>query len=109
RLRFELERQLVKLAGELERRIVAIFQHRDSGAGVLTDIKGFVLRERDWGTMLDGFPVRFLAVHIQHTRPALPQARTIRLEVENDGVLAGAQLWPRPNRALEIEQVVEEH
>src|SRR5207245_2409703 len=37
------------------------------------------------------------------------QARTIRLEVEDDGVLAGAQLRPFPRRALEVEQVVEEH
>jgi hypothetical protein len=39
----------------------------------------------------------------------LPNPRTIGLEVEHDGVLSGAQLGPCPRRALEVEQVVEEH
>ena len=94
-LRFELEGQLVDLAGELERNIVAILQQRDPGAGVLADVEGFVLRERDRGGVFHGIPGHFLAVHGQHARAALAQARTVGLEVEDDGVLAGA-----PARAL---------
>src|SRR6266481_1374066 len=92
KLRFELERQLVDLTGELERRIVAILQHRDPGAGVLADVEGLVLRERDRRAVLNGFPGHFLAVHGEHACAALAETRPIRLEVEDDGVLAGAQL-----------------
>ena len=107
--RSELEGQLVDLAGELERRVVAVLQHRDAGARVLADVEGFVLRERDRGGVLHGFLVHLLAVHGKHARAPLAQARTIGLEVEDDGMLAGLQLGPFPRRALEVEQVVEEH
>src|SRR5258707_618415 len=108
-LRFELERQLVYLTGKLERRIVAILDHRDARAAVLADIESFIFRESDRRAVFDGLPVRILAVYGEHARAALAEARTIRLEVEDDGVLAGAQLRPRPDRALEVEKVVEEH
>src|SRR5258708_30777581 len=108
-LRSDVEGQLVDLAGELERRILAILDHRDAGAGVLPDVEGLVLRERDRRAVFNGFSVHFLAVHGEHARPSLAQPWTIRLEVEDDGVLASAQLWPRPNRSLEVKQVVEEH
>src|SRR6266404_4629959 len=91
-LRSEVEGQLVDLTGELERRIVAILQHRDPGAGVLADVEGLVLRERDRRAVLNGFPGHFLAVHGEHACAALAETRPIRLEVEDDGVLAGAQL-----------------
>ena len=93
--RFELERQLVYLAGKLERRIVAILDHRDPGPGVLADVEGLVLRERDRCAVFNGLPVHFLAVHGEHACAALAEARTIRLEVEDDGVLARAQLRAR--------------
>ena len=108
-LRLEVEGQLVDLAGELERNIVAVFHHRDAGAGVLADVEGFVLRERDRGGVLHGILGHFLAVHVEHARPSLAQAWPIGLEVEDDGVLAGSQLRPFPHRALEVEQVIEEH
>ena len=41
--------------------------------------------------------------------PPLPKPGTLGLEVEDDGVLAGLQLRPLPHRALEVEQIVEEH
>jgi hypothetical protein len=44
-LRFELERQLVDLTCEFEGDIVAILEQRDSGAGVLPDVEGFVLAQ----------------------------------------------------------------
>src|SRR6478735_1389429 len=105
----EFERQLVDLPGELERRIVAILDHRHPGAGVLADVECFVLRKRDRRAVFDGFPVYFLAVHREYACAALAAARTIRLEVEDNGVLARAQLGPGPDRALEVEQVVDEN
>src|SRR5579862_6244853 len=108
-LRFELESELVDLAGELERNVVAIFHQRDTGAGVLTHIEGFVLRERDRNGVLHGILGHFLAVHGQHPSSALAQLRTVGLEVEDDGVLAGFQFRAFPHRALQIEQVIKEH
>ena len=108
-LGFELEGQLVDLAGELERNIVAIFQQRDPGTGVLADVEGFVLRKRDRGGVFHGILRHFLAVHGEHARTPLAQTWTIRLEIKDDGVLAGFQLGPLPDRTLEVEQVIEEH
>jgi hypothetical protein len=108
-LRFEFEGQLVDLAGELERNIVAIFHQRDPGAGVLADVEGFVLREGDRGGVVHGISGNFPAVHGEHTCPSLAQTWTVSLEVKDDGVLAGFQLRPLPYRTLEVEQVVEEH
>src|SRR5215467_220598 len=108
-LRLELEGQLVDLAGELEWRIVPILDQRHPGARVLADIEAFILRERDRGAVLHGIPGYLLAVHGEHARTTLAQARTIRLEVEHDGVPAGCQLGPLPHRAFQVEQVVEEH
>jgi hypothetical protein len=55
--------------------------------------------------------MEFLATSLPYTHacPSLAQTCTFRLEVEDDGVLARLQLRPFPNRALEIEQVIEEH
>src|SRR5512144_2562074 len=91
RLRFELEGQLVDLAGELERNIVAILQHRDTGARVLADVEGFVFRERDRGGVFHGIPGRLLAVHGEYTRAPLAEPWSSGLEVEDDGVLARGQ------------------
>ena len=70
--------------------------HRDAGARVLADVEGFVLRERDRGGVFHGIPGHFLAVHEEHARPSLAQAWTIGLEVEDDGVLAGAPAQALP-------------
>ena len=57
--------------------------------------------------------IEFLATsfpsNVQHAGAALAQARTIRLEVKDYGVLARFQFGPLPHRALEVEQVIEEH
>ena len=53
RLWLQFERQFVDLARELERGIVAILQERDAGAGVLADIEGLILRERDWRSVFN--------------------------------------------------------
>src|ERR1700751_2651249 len=57
---FELEGQLVDLAGELEGRVVAIFHQRDPGAGILADVEGFVLWEHDRGGMFQRIPRHLL-------------------------------------------------
>ena len=44
--------------------------------------------------VFDGFPVYFLAVHREFACAAPTEARTIGLEVEDDCVLARAQLGP---------------
>src|SRR5882724_2642185 len=63
--RSEVEGELVDLAGELERDIVAILQQRDAGTRVLADVEGFVLRERDRSSVLHGIPGDLLTVHVE--------------------------------------------
>ena len=50
-------------------------------------------------------------MEVTRSRPwaALAQTRPVWLEVEDDGALAGFELGALPHRALEIQQVVEEH
>src|SRR4029078_9438428 len=103
-LRFEPERQLVELAGELERRFIAIFQQRNSGARVQPHVESLIFRKRNRGSVLKRIPRHLLAVDGQHSCAALAQARTVDLEVEDDGVLAGLQFRPLPDRALEVEK-----
>ena len=86
-----------------------MLDHRDAGAGVLADVKGLVLWECDWCRVLQGIPRHFLAVDIEDAGAALAEALAFGLEVEGDGVLARAQLGAFPDRALEIEQIVEKH
>src|ERR1039458_3235220 len=97
---FEFKGQLVDLAGELERDFVAILDERKRSAGIQADVEGFVLRECDRGGVFHRIFGHFLAVHREHACPSFAQARTVGLEVEDDGVLAGAQLASFPNRAL---------
>src|SRR5262249_34579525 len=108
-LRFELESQLVDLACELEGDIVTILEQADPGAGVLTDVERFAFRERNRGGVLQRIPSHLLAVYRQYTGASLAQPRTIGPEVEDDGVLSSLQLRSLPRRALEVEQIVEEH
>src|SRR4029079_19547531 len=96
-------------ASELERAIVAVLDGRDRGTGVLPDVEVFVLRGHDGCRVIHGLIVQLLPVHEESTRATLAEAAAVELEVEHDGVLASRQLRPFPRRALEIEQVVEEH
>src|SRR5439155_26433983 len=50
----EVECQLVDLTGELKRTIVAILDHRDTGAGVAADVEVLVFRERDRDRVFHG-------------------------------------------------------
>src|SRR5208337_311910 len=54
-------------------------------------------------------PGGFLAVDGQHASAALAEARAVRSPFEHDRVTARLQLRPLPHRALEVEQVVQEH
>src|SRR5262249_62038780 len=103
------EGQPVDLAGELERNVVAILDQRDPGARILADVESFVLRERDRGGVLHRIPSCLFTVHRQHAGTTFAQTRFVWLEIEHDGVLARCQLRSLPNRALEVEQIVEEH
>src|SRR4029450_9814288 len=56
------------LSGELERAVVAILDHRNTGAGVLTDIEVLVFREHDRGRVFQLLLCRRLPIHEQLTR-----------------------------------------
>ncbi len=107
--RAKIESQLVDLARELERTIITILDGRNSGAGIQPDVEVFVFGERDRSGVIHVLRVHFLAVHRQHARAALAETGAVDLEVEHNGVLAGAQFRPFPNRALEVEQIVKKH
>src|SRR5262245_29771568 len=86
-----------------------MLEHRNARAGVLADVEGLVLGDRDWCRVLQGIPRHFPAVDIEDAGAAFAEARAFGLEVEDDGMLAGTQLGAIPNGALEIEQIVEKH
>jgi hypothetical protein len=58
----EIKGQLVDLARELERTIIAILEERNPGAGIHTDVEVFAFRERDGSGVIHVLPVPFLAV-----------------------------------------------
>src|SRR5262249_54688884 len=108
-LRFELEGQFIDLAGELERRIVAILNQRNPGSSVLADVEALILRECDRDGVLQCIFRHLLAIYQQYAGATFAQTRTVGFDIEHDGVLARGQLRYLPHRALEVEQVVEEH
>src|SRR5438128_1533178 len=87
--RAEIESNLVNLTSELERTIIAILDHRDPGARVLSDAEVLVFRERDRDRVFHRLLSYRFPIHEQLARAALGEAGTIVLEVESDGVLAG--------------------
>ena len=97
------------LSGELERAVVAILDHRNTGAGVLTDIEVLVFREHDGRRVFQLLLCHGLPIHEQLTRAAFAETGAVVLEVEPDGVFAGLEFRSFPGRPLEIEQIVEEH
>ena len=105
----KVEGHLVDPAGELERSVVAVLDKRQWRAGVLPDVESLILREGDRRCVFHGIASHFFAVHGEHAYASLAKARTVGFKVEDDGVFAGTQLRPLPRRALEVEQVVEEH
>src|SRR5262249_52153425 len=103
RHRSELEGELVDRAGEFERRVIAIFDERDAGAGVLADVEGFILRECNGGAILHRVGGDLLAVHGENARAAAAYGVTVQLVIENDGVFGGRQLRPLPHGPLKVE------
>src|SRR5262249_22336156 len=91
--RSKLERQLVDLAGELERQLVAVIHAR---AGINADVEGLVDRHQERNRVRDRLAGNLLAVYRQHAGAALAKAGAIILEIEHDGVLAGFERGAQP-------------
>ena len=103
----QLDRQLVELAGEAERRLVVVVVH--ARAGIDSDIEGLVDGKATWNSVRDGFLGDFLAVHRQDARAAFRHAGPVVFEVKHDGVLARRQcLRSFPTEAFQTEEVVGE-
>src|SRR3954454_5790717 len=110
--RAKLVGQLVDLAGEAERQLVAVV-HR--GAGVTADVKGFVDRHQERNRGRHRLLGDLLAIDREHTGAALAGAGSIVLEVKHNRVLAGLERVAEdiatshaalPAIPLEIEHVV---
>src|SRR5262249_32388991 len=99
-LRFELEGQLVELASEAERHVVAVLEKCDRRTRVHANVKGLVPLEDERDSVLNVLLVDLAAVDRQRAGPALPQASAIELEVEAERVLAGLEFGARPDHAL---------
>src|SRR5215475_13447047 len=108
-LRLELEGELVELAGEAERHVVPVFEEADRRAGIHADIKALIPLEGEGNRVLHGLLVHLLAVHAQRAGAAFAEAAAVELEIEDERVLTGREFGACPCRALEIEEVVQEH
>src|SRR5271165_3361886 len=107
-LRPEIEGHLGDFAREAERHLIIVVVH--SGAGVHADVEGFVHRYEERNGARNLLVGDFLAVHLQHARAALSNARAVIGEVEHNGVLARRErLIAFPAEPLQIQHVVEEH
>src|SRR5690349_12202916 len=91
--RSELERQLVDLAGELERQLVAVVH---AGAGINADVEGLVDRHDERDRVRDRLAGNLLAVNGQHAAAALAIAGPVIFEIERDGVLARLERRAQP-------------
>src|SRR4051794_15973022 len=83
--RAKLVGQLVDLAGEAERQLVAVV-HR--GAGITADVKGLVDRHQEGNRVRHRLLGDLLAVNREYTGAALAGAGSIVFEVKHDRVLA---------------------
>src|SRR4029077_1355791 len=86
--RTQVEPQLVDLTGELERTIVAILDHRDTGARVRANVEVLILRELDRGRVFHRLLGCRLPVHEQLTRTTFTEAGAGVLELEPNGVFS---------------------
>ena len=87
--RNQLDRQLVELAGEPERRLVVVVVH--ARAGIHPDVEGLVNRHEERNGVRHRLAGDFLAVHRQDAGAALAETGTVVFEVKHDGVLAGRE------------------
>src|SRR5215471_16799125 len=91
--RSKLERQLVYLARELERQLVAVIH---ASSGINADVEGLVDRHQERNRVRDRLAGNLLAVDRQHASAALAKAGAIILEIERDGVLARLECGAQP-------------
>src|SRR5271165_3703080 len=112
--RTKLVRELVDLAGEAERKFVAVVHRR---ARVAPDVKRFIDGHQYRNGVGDRLCGHQLAINRQYTGAALARAGAVILEVEYNRVLAGLEGIAKqvatshatfPSEPLQIEHVVRE-
>src|SRR5262245_43641662 len=112
------QRQLVQLAGELERHLAVLVVHRRAGSGA--HVKGLVSRWDDGERALTLLLRSDLAVDLQDAGAAATdaadivegergKAQSVIFEIELERVLAGRELGPFPPDALEVYQIGRAH
>src|SRR6476620_4478144 len=105
--RSEFDSQFVELAGEAERRLVVLVV--DARAGINPDIEGLVDRHEGRDRVWDRLAGDFLAVYRQNTGATFAHARTVVLEVKQDGVFTRRErLRAFPAELFQSQQVVGE-
>src|SRR5262249_21162060 len=105
---FQLDGQLVELAGEAERGLVIIVIH--ARAGIDSDIKKLVNRHEGRNRVRDALPGDLLAVNRQNPRAALRHAGAVIFEVKHDAMFAGRErILAFPAKTFQSQQVVGEH
>src|SRR5262245_4474310 len=60
------QRELLQLAGELERDLVILVVHRCAGVG--TDVEVLIPLHDEWDSELHGLPRHFFAIDLEHAR-----------------------------------------
>ena len=85
----QLDRQLIDLPGDLERRLVVVVVH--ARAGIHPDIEGLVDRLKERNGVRDRLTDNFLVIHRQYAGAAFTETGTVILEVKHDGVLAWSE------------------
>src|SRR5213075_1792881 len=113
----ELEGQLVDRPGEAKWQCIAVVH---PGAGIHTDVEGFVDGHHQWDRVLDRLLGQFLAIHGEHAGAALGGTEAVVFEVEHKRVLARLERAPKevladsstypvfPAESLQIEEIVNE-
>src|SRR5262245_41741923 len=103
----KLEGELVKLAGEAERRLVVFVVNRR--ARIDAHIEGFIDGQEEWDSVRDLVGGNFLVIHLEDAGASLAKAGAIVFEVEDDGMLARRErLLTFPAEAFKINEVVGE-
>jgi hypothetical protein len=101
--RYRARRHDAEIVGASDRHSIVSPVVNTTQARSIVRIRCRTTAGRDWGGVLHRVPCHLFAVHRQHAGTAFAQTRFVWLEMEHDGVLAGRQLRPLPNRSLEVE------
>jgi hypothetical protein len=115
--RFELNRYLVDLAGELERDLIVLVVHRCKGG--IPDVDHGVQRFGQGQSVFHFLGRHDLAVHLQRSGAAAADATHVIIcqrlcteavvpEVELEGVLSGRERRALPLRPLEAQEIIGE-